>query len=247
MTAPATPCNPPAESRSSIATSGIHKPPWPTAGTARPPRAENLPALGALPNTPSSQEPNPDSGGRRASVAWAPEAGDSPVSRGPLCPACPVYLAPNRKAPTGTPPRMLRRFSRVRSPGRQLLPALQHQLGGLHRPHPGVLRVLCDRRALDRDFVADLHRVPLPSAARQRIRRTQFEAELLGRAALVLHVEKDVGVRIHPVHFRDKTGQSRGLVAVVFRLERMMRRRRFYRQQQQAQPHQRNERVDSHL
>src|SRR5690348_7064800 len=205
MPGPAQPCNRPVESRSSTSKCGIRRRLWPTAETARPRLAENHRGRDELPNIPSCRGPNPDSDDRRATAESAPGAPHWLVSRARLCLACPVCLVRNWTPPASTRPPTLPRFSRC-LPGGQLLPAFENQLGGLHRAHPGVLGVLGDRRPLDRDLIADLDRVAFPAAARQRIGRPELKAEFFRRATFVFHVEENVGVRIHPVHFGDEAG-----------------------------------------
>src|SRR6185312_2870171 len=76
----------------------------------------------------------------------------------------------------------------------------------------------------DRNGIAHLHGdVLLPASSRKHAGRIAFELPIGHLALLVLHVDKEVAVRVGPVDFGDHARQRDGLGGVILRAERMMR------------------------
>ena len=102
----------------------------------------------------------------------------------------------------------------------------------LHRSRVAGVGAVLGAEALDGRLVAHLQRVPAPAIARQSVGRAAFTLPVRDRAALVLGVQINPDVRIHPVQFGNHTLQRDGFRCVELRRERMMRCQRQRRRKQ---------------
>ena len=77
----------------------------------------------------------------------------------------------------------------------------------------GAVRAVLRAVADDRDFGAGLHGVAREAAAQQRVRRRAFDHPRRRRAVVVLDVDVQPGVRIDPLHLRDRASNVTGWAA----------------------------------
>src|SRR5438874_1899017 len=95
-----------------------------------------------------------------------------------------------------------------------------------HFPAIGHFRAVLGAIAFDRDLIAHFQGILPPPCASQNQRRAEFDIPIRHVAALILHVDIETGMRIHPLYLRDDSGELYRIVLVILSRKGMVRKRR---------------------
>src|SRR5579862_279431 len=95
-----------------------------------------------------------------------------------------------------------------------------------HRSRVQLLRAVFGERAVDDDFIADLHGVLGPAAAQQGGGRSHFASPVEHLAGIVRDIDVEEHVGVHPIDFGDDPFVLHRFGWIVFRGERMVRQQR---------------------
>src|SRR6266699_2928308 len=196
-------CRRPAGDTSQFSKFGTGKVPSPKAGTEHRRRAACRRGRAGLPNSPSFRPWIPNSLCRRGSAACG-NTGDAAED--------------TMASAAATLTRNLSTRTSSLLPHRQLLSGGQYHMRVLLRTG-GIASVFCESCRFDGDLVTDLHRVALPATSDESVRRAHFNLETLDGAALILAIDEDKGVGVHPIHLRDGSGNRCGSFRIILRIK----------------------------
>src|SRR5438093_2391696 len=115
-----------------------------------------------------------------------------------------------------------------------------------HFPAIGHFRAVLGAIAFDRDLIAHFQGILPPPCASQNQRRAEFDIPIRHVAALILHVDIETGMRIHPLDLGDDSCELDRRVLVILSRKGMMRECRAGQQRQTQAGEHESRRNSSH-